>query len=140
MQLCWRPLGPRETDHELLWLSVSLGGLASAAIWFALRLPWPHCLFLAITGHPCVTCGATRATIEFFHGHFASAWNWNPLVFAFLCGVTLFDVYAFTVLTTRMPRLRLAHLTRAEKNAARILLIALLVVNWIWVLSHWPRW
>jgi hypothetical protein len=139
MQLSRRPLAPFETDWELLWLTVSLGGLAAATTWFALNLPWPRCLFLAITGHPCVSCGATRAAIEFFHGHLDAAWKWNPLVFAFLCGVTLFDVYAFTVLTMRMPRLRIAHLTRAEKNAARILIVGLLVVNWIWVLWHWPE-
>jgi hypothetical protein len=41
--------------------------------------------------------GATRAAIEFFQGHLAAAWKWNPLVLVFLCGVTVFDVYAFTV-------------------------------------------
>jgi hypothetical protein len=139
MQLCWRRVGSGETDWELLWLTVSVGGLAAATIWFALNLPWPRCLFLAITGHPCVTCGATRSAIEFFHGHLAAAWKWNPLVLGFLCAVSIFDVYAFTVLTLRLPRLRIAHLTQAEKNAAWSLIVALLVANWIWVLWHWPK-
>ena len=33
MQIVRRPLAPGETNHELLWLSVSSGGLALAATW-----------------------------------------------------------------------------------------------------------
>src|SRR6478736_3994396 len=68
MQIVRRPLAPSETNHELLWLSVSSGGLALAASWFALKLPWPICLFHALTGHPCLTCGATRSAVAFFRG------------------------------------------------------------------------
>ncbi len=52
MQIVRRPLAPSETNHELLWLTVSSGGLALAATWLALKLPWPICLFHALTGHP----------------------------------------------------------------------------------------
>src|ERR1700694_1933942 len=101
MQLSWRRVAPNETDQELLWLSVSLGGLAAAAGWTALHLPWPHCVFLAITGHPCVGCGGTRAAVQFFHGNFLAAWQWNPLAYIFLCGVAVFDIYAAIVLLLR---------------------------------------
>src|SRR5439155_490023 len=63
MQLTRLRLAPNELDHELIWLTVSLGSLALAAGWFALRLPWPHCMFLAVTARPCLTAGATRLTI-----------------------------------------------------------------------------
>ena len=53
MQLVWRPLAERETDHELIWLSVSLVSLGLAAVWFALHLPWPVCPFQSLTGNPC---------------------------------------------------------------------------------------
>src|SRR5216110_1369881 len=89
MRLTLRYRAPTEIDHELIWLSLSLGSLALAAGWFALRLPWPHCMFLAVTGHPCLTCGATRSTIAFFHADFWSAWKWNPLVFLFLSGLSI---------------------------------------------------
>ena len=139
MQTCWRRVAPGEVDHELLWLSVSLGALALAAAWQAIGLPWPHCLFLAITGHPCLTCGATRATIQFLHGNFLAALRWNPLVFAFFCGATLFDFYAAVVLVTGAPRLRIRALTPAEKKWARILILALLALNWIYLLVNWQR-
>jgi hypothetical protein len=136
MQVNQRSLAPGETDHELLWMSVSLGSLAVAASWFALGLPWPRCVFHDLTGLPCATCGATRSAIQFFQGHFLAAWKWNPVVFAFLCGVTAFDVYAFAVVATRAPRLRITFWTESEKNFVRVLVIAALALNWIYLLLH----
>ena len=137
MQLSFRHRDPNETDHELLWLCVSLASLVVAGAWFAMRLPWPRCVFHELTGLPCATCGATRSAIQFFHGQFLAAWKWNPLVFVFLSGVTVFDLYAFTVVATGVPRLRIAFRTDAEKNSARIIVIAAFVINWIYLLSHW---
>jgi Protein of unknown function (DUF2752) len=136
MQISWRAAQTAETNYEMLWLSVSLGGLCACVFWFALGLPWPGCTFHALTGLPCVTCGATRATIHFFHGQFAAAWNWNPLVFLTLCGIALFDAYAFVVLVTRAPRLRLMF-SRLEKRVIRIAAICVVVCSWIYSLSHW---
>jgi Protein of unknown function (DUF2752) len=136
MQLSWRRLGPHETDHELLWLIVSVGALAAGAAWFALQLPWPRCLFHDFTGLPCLTCGATRSAIAFFHANFLAAWSWNPLAFVVWCVVALFDLYAITVLVARAPRFRIMDLTRAEKITTRILILALLGLNWVWVLQN----
>jgi Protein of unknown function (DUF2752) len=137
MQLCLRQLDPGETDHELIWLSVSVTSLGLAATWFAFGLPWPHCFFHDLTGRPCMTCGMTRSAIQFFHGHFLGAIQWNPLVFAALCGLCIFNAYAFIVLVTRAPRLRIALFSRCEKISIRVSLVALLAVNWIYLLLHW---
>jgi len=139
MQVNQRALAEGETDHELLWMSVSLGSLAVAASWFALGLPWPRCVLHELTGVPCVTCGATRSAIQFFHGHFLAAFQWNPLVFAALCGLSIFNAYAFIVLVTRAPRLRIALWTRAEKTHARIIVITALTLNWAYLLLHWRQ-
>lgn len=136
---CRHRLAPHEIDHELLWLSVSLGSLGVAVFWFALGLPWPRCVFHELTGLPCVTCGMTRSAIQFFHGNFLAALRWNPLIFAFLCGVTVFDLYAFTVIAIRAPRLRITFQTEAGKNSARIIVIAALALNWVYLLSHWQE-
>src|SRR5258708_31790817 len=138
MRIVRRPLAPGQTDHELVWLSVSVAGLGLAASWLALHFPWPHCLFLAVTGHPCLTCGATRSTIAFVHLDFWGAWKWNPLVFSFLCGLSIFDLYAFAVLVTRAPRLRIVQFTQLEKNFVRLAMIFALLSNWIYLLSR-PR-
>jgi Protein of unknown function (DUF2752) len=138
MQLVRRPLAPRELDYELLGLTVSLGGLGAAAAWSSLHLPWPICLFHAITGHPCVTCGATRSAIAFFHADLSTAWTWNPLVFVTLCALSIFDAYAFTAVVTRSRRLRMVNVSLREKFWIRFTIIALFAVNWIYLLIANP--
>jgi hypothetical protein len=136
MQVSFRRSDPNPTDHEFLWLCVSLASLAVAAAWFAMGLPWPRCVFHELTGLPCVTCGATRSAIQFFRGHFLAAWRWNPLIFMFLLGLTVFDIYAFFTLVTRTPRLRIAF-RQVEKKYARQIVLTAFALNWIYLLSHW---
>ena len=84
-----------------------------------------------------MTCGMTRSAIQFFHGHLLAAFQWNPLVLAALCGLSVFNVYALIVLLTRAPRLRITLWTRAEKKYARIIIITALALNWTYLLLHW---
>ena len=138
MRIVRRPLAPAENDYELIWLCVTLVALALAAGWLAVGLPWPHCVFLALTGHPCVTCGATRCAIAFFHANFLGAWKWNPLVFVALCAISIVDAYAFFVLIMRSQRIRITNFSAGEKNFVRIAAAIGLLVNWIYLLSRPP--
>ena len=116
MQVSVRRLAPGELDHELIWLTASVVSLAFASVWLALGLPWPRCVFHDLTNLPCVTCGMTRCGIQFFHGHFLAALQWNPFVFAVLCGVIAFDIYALTTVIARTPRLANPSFDAACKN------------------------
>jgi len=138
VQIVRRPLAPGEANHELIWLSVSSGGLALAATWLALKLPWPICLFHALTGRPCLTCGATRSAIAFFHAHFLAAFEWNPLAFLCYCGLSLFNVYAFQVVVLRAPALRIVRLSASEGKFFRRFFIGLLALNWVYLLLANP--
>ena len=138
MQIVRRPLAPGETNHELIWLSVSSGGLVLAATWLALKLPWPICLFHALTGRPCLTCGATRSAIAFFHAQFLAAFEWNPLAFLCYCALSLFNVYAFATVVMRTPRLRIVRLGASERKSLRGFVIALLALNWAYLLLANP--
>src|SRR5205085_6500390 len=133
MQIVRRPLAPGETNHELLWLSVSSGGLTLAASWFALKLPWPICLFHTLTGHPCLTCGATRSAVAFFHAQFLAAFQWNPLAFLFYCALSLFNLYALAVIIMQWPRLRIVRLNGGDKKFIRGSVIALFDLNWVYL-------
>ncbi len=135
MQACRRSLAPREIDHELLWLLVSLGTFASLAFWFAASLPTPSCVFHSLTGLPCLTCGSTRAAYHFLHGHFAASFLFNPLAFLSFCAFALFDLYALIILAARAPRLRLHSFSPAEKILLRALVVALLASNWFYLLT-----
>ena len=139
MQIVRRPLAPGEANQELIWLSVSSGGLVLAATWLALKLPWPICVFHALTGHPCLTCGATRSAIAFFHAHFLAAFEWNPLAFLCYCGLSLFNVYAFQVVVLRALPLRIARLSASERKFFRHFFIGLLALNWIYLLLANPN-
>jgi len=136
MQVRGRQLNPGEINYELIWLSVSVFSLGAAAAWLGFGLPWPRCVFHELTGLPCATCGMTRCAIEFFHGHVFAAFKWNPLVFAMLCGVAAYDLYAFASLATGAPRLRIAF-REAERRYLRVIVISLLALNWIYLLLHW---
>jgi len=138
MQSYRRPLAPQEIDHELVWLVVSLGGFLGLAVWFAARLPTPHCTFHSLTGLPCLTCGATRSAYQFLHGHFAASFLFNPLAFVTYCAVIAFDLYALAVLVTRAPRLRLGKFSRTEKCLARTAVIVLLAAHWTYLLTARP--
>jgi len=137
MSISCRRLSPNEIDHEFIWLTVSVASLGLAVAWFWVGLPWPSCVFHDLTGLPCLTCGATRSIIEFLHGHILAALKWNPLVFAAVCGLLIFNAYAFVVLIARARRLRMANLTATEKKIARLSTLALLGANWIYLLAHW---
>jgi hypothetical protein len=137
MQIVARRLARGEIDYELLWLGASLASIGIAVAWFVLGLPWPRCAFHEFTGLPCVTCGMTRCAIQFFHGHFFAALKWNPLVFAALCGVLAFDLYAFVTLTMRAPRLRISFSTQRAKTFVRVSVVLAFASNWIYLLSHW---
>ena len=136
MRLAWRRISRADFNHELVWLAVSLAALVGGAVWLGFGLRGLRCPFLAVTGYPCLTCGATRCAIALLHGNLSLAWSWNPLAFVALCGVAVFDLYALIVLVTRSPRLRIIHWTRAEKNAVRIAVIAVILVNWAYLLAH----
>jgi len=136
MRLVTRRLAPAEFDHELVWLIVSLTALVAGGGWLWLGLGWPRCPFLAITGYPCLTCGATRCALAFGHGHLLQACHWNPLAFVSFCAVALFDVYAAIVLVARLPRLRLVDWSRTQRNGVRAAIVTLILVNWIYLLAH----
>jgi hypothetical protein len=138
VQIVRRPIAPGETNHELIWLSVSSGGLVMAATWLALKLPWPICSFHAFTGHPCVTCGATRSAMAFFHAHFLTALQWNPLAFLCYCTLSLFNVYAFAVVVMRAPRLRVIQVTPCDRKFVRGFVLVLLALNWGYMLIANP--
>ena len=137
MQFSVRRLAPGELDHELIWLSASVLSLGLAAFWLTIGLPWPRCMFHDLTNLPCVTCGMTRCGIQFFHGHFLTALKWNPLVFTVLCAVIAFDVYAFAMLVTCAPRLRIHVSTQRAKTFLRASVVSALALNWTYLLLHW---
>ena len=133
--MVWRRLRAGETDHEILWLCVSLASFALAVLWLKWRLPVPHCVFHEATGLPCPTCGATRCMRDLFAGHFSTAPGWNPLFFFVLAAGVLFDCYAAVVLAFRLPRLRFEKIPRRTASALRAGAVLLGLANWLYLVT-----
>jgi hypothetical protein len=134
--LYFRPLAPRETDFEFLFLSVSSAFAASCYLWLTLGLPWPQCWFRRLTGLPCPTCGATRCALAFAHGDPIGALRQNPLI-CVCYGLTFaMNLYAGVVLLFGLPRPRLASLPPEIKRALCALIVVALGANWIYLLAH----
>jgi hypothetical protein len=77
------------------------------------------CWFQALFGIPCPGCGSTRAALALFHGHFAEAFAWHPLI---ILSLVILPYAVFRdALSRRMP------ITGAEKTAS-ICVVALYIV------------
>ena len=132
--MTWRRLRPGETDHEALWLGVSLASLACAWLWLHCGLPQPRCFFHDLTGCACPSCGATRCVRFALGADFGAALRINPLFFAALGSLALFDAYAATVLALRLPRLRVEALPAWAGKTVRVTAVGLIAANWAWLL------
>ena len=131
-----RSLRPAELDYEAWFLPATL--LTACAAWFWLRagLPWPKCWLRHSIGIPCPTCGSTRTALCLVQGHFGAAFQINPLAALTFVGVLVYDVYAGCVLALRLPRWRLAPIPSNVKQALSILFVAIVIVNWAYLIVH----
>ena len=131
--MIWRRLRPGETDHEAIWLGVSLASLALAWLWLRLGLLLPACPLHELTGCACPTCGATRCVRFALGGDFGAAFWINPLAFGAFVALALFDAYAAAVLVLRLPRLRGDTWPAWVGKSARLAAIATIAANWAWL-------
>lgn len=136
MRVELRRLRPGELDHELIWLLVTVSAALLACAWLALHLPWPRCTFRALTGLPCVTCGATRSSLAFLHGNLATAWRFNPLVFVGLWAIAIFDLYALGVLSMRARRARVVSSNPRTRRWVLAAVVLAGLANWIYLLRQ----
>lgn len=136
MTTAWRRLEATEPDHELIWSSVTIVSTLIAALWITrLGLPPVQCPFHALTGLPCLTCGATRALAALLRGDFLGSALSNPIVIAGAAAAALYVPYALTVTWFQLPRLRL-RLDAREQSAVRWLTLVLAVVLWSYLVAE----
>ena len=131
-----RPLAPKETDFEFLFLVVSSVAAVSCFGWLASGLSWPGCWFRRLTGLPCPTCGATRSALSLAHGDLAAALRYNPLIFVCYVGTIILNVYCAGVLLFQFPRLRLAGLPANVKRCLCVLVLAAVALNWVYLVAN----
>ncbi len=134
VRVYWSTQRPRTFDHELMWgvlgtLGLIVAGLVPAE-WLGLA---PVCPFKEMTGHPCMTCGTTRAVWAFAHGHVTDAFIMNPLAGLGLVLMFPYLIYAWTTVLFRTRRLRIS-LRPPWSNVLRVVILLALVCNWIYLI------
>lgn len=134
MTLEWRQLEPGALDHERLWTSVLAACAATGlAMVYTLGVPPVGCLFKAVTGVPCLTCGFTRGCLALAAGDVLAAARWNPLVPLGSAGAIAYGSYAIAALLRGPERLR-ARLTAAEARGARWGAVLAAAAVWAWLI------
>ncbi len=104
-----------------------------AARFFPLSGFMPGCVFKALTGFPCPTCGSTRSLVHLSHGRFLAALAMNPLV------VTAVIVLVFVLICSTLTRL--CHgpgiklvLSVSEADRIRVAAVLLVLLNWLYLI------
>ena len=116
----------------LLWLAASVSAIALRPLWLTLAPLLRPCIFRALTGIPCPTCGTTRAATAFLNGDLAGAFSANPL--AALTGL-VFVVGAPLAAGWTMTRRRVPFFTGPLSMWTRITAVSVIGLNWIYVIA-----
>ena len=120
------------TIPALLWL-IPLAGLFTLLIQWLFRqlfgFSMPVCFFKYFTGHPCVICGGTRATMALMRGDVIKALQWNPLF-------TIALVVVMTVLLIELASQRrfvIKFKSKKEKIVIYAITILVIMANWVYL-------
>jgi len=121
---------------EAVYAAIAMVGLAVARFIPEQMLEARTCPFLLLTGHPCPSCGMTRAWHAMAHFHFADALRMNPLGVVLFLGACCWLVYAAVVLVGRTRAVRFDRPSGRRLNAIRIVLAAVIIGNWVYIIPR----
>ena len=139
LRLIRRPAYPGELNHELVWPATFVVGAAFAWGWFLSGLQLPQCIFMRLTGLPCLGCGGTRCARNLVHLDFGQAFLFHPGFFLVVTLAALWTVYS-AVFWLRRDTLRLRIFVEpAYSRRVRITFVVVLVVHWAWQCYYLTR-
>jgi hypothetical protein len=127
---------PAERSTYLLYAAL-LTGFFGVAIMAGLFLParlLPFCIFHHLTGIPCPTCGVCRSWRLILGGQWGAAIRMQPLVMLLLAGAAVWTGYAWIVALLRLPRPVPGPVSRGTKLAIACGFIALVLINWAYLI------
>ncbi len=139
LRLIRRPAYPGELNHELVWPAAFIAGAVFAWGWFLAGLQLPQCVFIRLTGLPCLGCGGTRCARNLVHLDFGQAFLFHPGFFLVVLAATLWAIYS-AVFWLRRDTLRLRFFVEpAKARRARVTFFLLLAVHWAWQCYYLTR-
>lgn len=125
-------------DRFPLGFVFGLAGLITLPAFYFLQRQFPRllsgCRFRDWSGWPCPTCGGSRAIHDLVHGRIGEAFLHNPLV---ILGVALLAAWFLLSLGAEVIGGREIEfdLSRREKIAMRVLIVALPLLNWAYMIG-----
>ena len=132
LRLIRRPAYPGELNHEFVWSTAFLGSTVFAWGWFLSGLQLPQCIFMRLTGLPCLGCGGTRCARNLVNLDLGQACLFHPGFFLIVILAALWTVYS-AVFWIRRDTLRLrVFVEPAYSVRLRVIFVALLLVHWTW--------
>ena len=139
LRLIRRPAYPGELNHELVWPAAFVSGAVFAWVWFLSGLGIPQCVFIRLTGLPCLGCGGTRCARNLAHLDFGQAFLYHPGFFLVVLAATLWTVYS-AVFWLRRDTLRLRFFVEpAQTRRLRVTFFLLLAIHWAWQCYYLTR-
>ncbi len=123
-------------DHEVVWTLV-IAGLVLLGLLLvnlpAKSYPRRPCRFKAITGWPCLSCGATRSFGNISRGDVTEAFSNNPLFATLYIASGMWVLYSAAVVLFRLRRLRVSVTSPGLKLGLRIAAPAAFATNWVYL-------
>jgi hypothetical protein len=139
LRLIRRPAYPGELNHELVWPAAFVSGAVFARAWFLSGLQLPQCVFMRLTGLPCLGCGGTRCARNLVSLDFGQAFLYHPGFFLVVTLATVWTVYSVLFWLRRdTQRLRL-FVEPAQARRVRVMFLLLLAVHWAWQCYYLTR-
>ena len=122
------PLSP----FHLIWGFIAIVAIIVSGFVVHYFHDLPICPFKAITGYPCLTCGGTRCLAEMSQFSLWESFKYNPFIWITAIGMIAFSLYVAGILIFK--RGISISLTPKEERAARITIISLIAINWIYLI------
>lgn len=120
-----------------LWGVVVIVSISLRRLWLALTPFLPRCAFRRLTGLPCPTCGSTHAAIALLHGRVLAALAANPLITILGLGFAAGGIIAPVWALARGP---VPALSGKLPVWARVLAVAVILVNWAYLILTIGPW
>lgn len=133
MNVTWPPRNRTFGFVDALGVTGAAGLFVARFIPVAKLVPFWGCVLRRTTGWPCPGCGLTRVADRFAHGHFAGAFEANPLgaVAAMLFALAAVVTALHLAFALPLPRVEL---TPREARALRVAVGVLAVLNYAFVI------